>query len=88
MGWWGLAEAAEESLLGEESREEEGSEDKEWGDIGLPNGETANISATKKPTIKANPGHTGIHAASPNHGSPARIRNRTKKQSHLCLMAK
>lgn len=44
MGWWGLAEAAEESRLGEESREEEGSEDRECGDIGLPNGDTANIS--------------------------------------------
>lgn len=44
MGWCGLAEAPEESRLGEESREEEGSEDREWGDIGLPRGETANIS--------------------------------------------
>lgn len=44
MGWCGLVEAAEESRLGEESREEEGSEDNEWGDIGLPSGETANIS--------------------------------------------
>lgn len=53
MGWCGLAEAPEESRLGEESLEEEGSEDREWGDIGLPSGETANISATKKPVVKA-----------------------------------
>ena len=53
MGWCGLAEAPEESRLGEDSLEEEGSEDREWGDIGLPSGETANISATKKPVVKA-----------------------------------
>ena len=55
MGWCGLAEAPEESRLGEESLDEEGSEDKERGDIGLPSGETANISAAKKPVIKALP---------------------------------
>lgn len=68
MGWCGLAEAAEESRLGEESREEEGSEDREWGDIGLPSGETENISATKKPVVKADPHHAN-HTVHPHHGS-------------------
>lgn len=67
MGWCGLAEAPEESRLGEESREEEGSEDREWGDIGLPRGETANISATEKQSvIQADPRPT-LPAASPQH---------------------
>lgn len=49
MGWVWIAEAPEESRLRRGILEEEGSEDREWGDIGLPSGETANISATKKP---------------------------------------
>lgn len=65
MGWWGLAEAAEESRLGEESREEEGSEDRECGDIGLPNGDTANISATKKPASKGSRGIATLPLGSP-----------------------
>lgn len=65
MGWWGLAEAAEESLLGEESREEEGSEDRECGDMGLPNGDTANISATKKPASKCRQGTANLPLGSP-----------------------
>lgn len=63
-GWCGLAEAADESRLGEESREEEGSEDREWGDIGLPSGETANISATKEPVMNTDADRTRMHAAS------------------------
>lgn len=46
-GWWGLAGAVDESRLGEESLEDEGSEDMECGDIGLPKGDTPNISGKK-----------------------------------------
>lgn len=81
-------EAAEESRLGEESREEEGSEDREWGDIGLPRGETANISATQKPVIKADPDHTNIHAASPHRISPAMSGSLATKRIHSCLIKK
>lgn len=88
MGWCGLAEAAEESRLGEESREEEGSEEREWGDIGLPSGETANISAKEKSVIKGDPGHTNRHAASPLHISPARGESVVAKQIHLFLTEK
>lgn len=48
IGWWGLAAAIDESRLGDESREDEGSDDREWGDIGLPKGETPNTSGRKK----------------------------------------
>lgn len=78
MGWWGLADAAEESRLGEESREEEGSEDKECGDIGLPNGDTANISATKKPASKGIQG-----AATLPMGSPTTLVFNGKRTMHL-----
>ena len=88
MGWCGLADAAEESRLGEESREEEGSEDREWGDIGLPSGETANISATQKSGIKASPDHANIHAASPRHASPAVMGSLAARQIHSFLIKK
>lgn len=65
MGWWGLADAAEESRLGEESLEEEGSEDRECGDMGLPSGDTANISATKKPASKRIQGTATLPMGSP-----------------------
>lgn len=46
MGCRGLAEKSEESLLGEESREE-GSEEREYGDSGLARGDTPKTSAKK-----------------------------------------
>lgn len=47
MGCRGLAEKSEEeSLLGEESREE-GSEEREYGESGLARGDTPNTSAKK-----------------------------------------
>lgn len=83
-----MAEAAEESRLGEESREEEGSEDREWGDIGLPRGETANMSATQKPVIKADSDHTNVHAASPHRTSPAMIGSLAVTEIHSFLIRK
>lgn len=47
IGWWGLAAAIDESRLGDESRDDERSDDREWGDIGLPKGETPNTSGKK-----------------------------------------
>lgn len=52
-GWWGLAGAVDESRLGEESLEDEGSEDMEWGDIGLPKGDTPNISGKNGPLFRS-----------------------------------
>lgn len=58
IGWYGVEEAIEESRLGEESLEDERSEERECGDIGLPKGETPNTSGTDELPVRAHSNST------------------------------